>query len=65
MTTRAREKEREGGGAWEQIGGPVDPTDRGMRIRTSSKGGPRRRRISIFRGDEKEKRVEEERGVGL
>ena len=43
-TTRARERER--------------PTDRGMRISASSKGIPRRRRPSIFRGKDREYRGE-------
>ena len=39
-------------------GGGVDPTKRGVRISASSKGGPRRRRLSIFQGNQRENIVE-------
>ena len=42
-------------------GGAIDPTKRGMRISASSKVGPRSRRLSIFRGNERESRAKEER----
>ena len=42
-------------------GGAIDPTKRGMRISASSKVGPRSRRLSIFRGNERESRSKEER----
>ena len=32
---------------WERGVGPVDPTERGMRISASSKGGTRRRRGNL------------------
>ena len=47
------------GGKWEQGGRTVYPTKRGMRISASSKGGPRRRWISIFQRNERENRSKE------
>ena len=62
MKTWARYRDRGGGSVWEQGGWGVYPNERGTRISTSSKGGPRRRRISIFRESERENIGEEERG---
>ena len=60
-TTRERERNREGVAHGNTGGEPVDPTERGMRISASSKGGPRRWMLSISRGNERENRLEEER----
>ena len=59
MTTRARERDREGA-LRGNGGGEVDPTKQEMRISASSKGRPRRRRLSIFQGNERGTRGEEE-----
>ena len=53
---RSRRQQGRGRG----IGGGVDPTKRGMIISASSKGGPRRRRLSVFQGNERGTRREEE-----
>ena len=55
-----------GGGEAHGNGGgePIDPNEQGMSISVSSKGGPRRRRISIFRGSKRENIGEEEMGGG-
>ena len=45
-------------------GGEVDPTKQEMRISASSKGRPRRRRLSIFQGNNRENRGKEERRGG-
>ena len=61
MTTKARDRDREGA-ARGNGGGPKDPNKQGTRISVSSKGGPRGKRISIFPGRERENIGKEERG---
>ena len=45
-------------------GGPVNPIEQETRIRKPSEDGPRRRRISILRGNERDDLGKEERGEG-
>ena len=65
MTKKGRGIGRGIGRGWSMVTGgkPADPTNLGTRIITYSGGVPRRMRHTIFKGNDKEKRGEEE-GVG-